>query len=70
MQDPNLNQLKHQQQYSHRATMTWSVDTKELISSSLVPLAKQTPLDFQELDTITAMSLSVATGIHAYIVDM
>lgn len=70
VQDPNLNQLKHQQQYSHRVTMTWSVDTKELISSSLVPLAKQTPLDFQELDTITAMSLSVATGIHGYIVDI
>ena len=50
--------------------MTWCVDTKELIASSITPLAKATPVDFRELQTVTAMSLSVAEQLHAYIIEL
>lgn len=60
VQDPNVHQIKHQQQFSHHVVMTWAVDTKELIASSLVPMAKAVPLELADLDTVMALSLSVA----------
>jgi hypothetical protein len=30
--DPNMTHIKNQQSYSHRSTMTWNVDTQELVS--------------------------------------
>ena len=60
VQDPSLHQIRHQQQFSHHAVMTWAVDTKELIASSIAPLGKAVPLELGDLDTVLALSLSVA----------
>jgi hypothetical protein len=40
--------------------MTWNVDTKEIISSTLTPLARSIPLDFKELEIIAGISYSYA----------
>lgn len=49
--------------------MIWNVDTEELISSTISPLTKAIPLDFSELDVITGASLTIAKGVHEFIID-
>lgn len=67
--DPNFAHIKSLQQYSQRVLMIWNVDTEELISSTITPLAKVIPLDLAELDTITGASLTVAKNVHDFIID-
>ena len=68
--DPTLAHIKNQQAYSHRITMTWNVDTQELISQSLVPLGKPMPLDFSDLELLTGLSLTCARNLHSFIIDL
>ena len=68
--DPTLNHIKNKQSYSHRITMTWNVDTQELISQSLVPLGKPMPLDFSDLELLTGLSLTCARNLHSFIIEL
>jgi len=51
-------------------TMTWNVDTQELISQSLIPLGKPAPMDFSDLELITGLSLACARNLHSFIIDL
>jgi hypothetical protein len=68
--DPKISHIKNYSVYSHRVSMTWNVDTSELLSQTLKPLGKPSPLDFKELEIITGVSLSIAKNLHAFMIEL
>lgn len=68
--DPTLSQIKNSQAYSHKQMMVWNVDTNELISQSLTPLGRPSPLELKELEIITGVSQSIAKNLHSFMIEL
>jgi hypothetical protein len=50
--------------------MVWNVDTNELISESLSPLGRPSPLELKELEIVTGVSQSIAKNLHSFMIEL